>query len=171
MPHELYLTHYFAGWSELDSVTALSTINATEGAPADEVCFTLSNDKVISNYHYSSNSLQNKRYIEFIGSKGVITLDVLSDQMQTDKVIDSKRKRALGIMGIASLRKALQIVPDRIQYFIQKVKGITPHTRIITQFDEYLDGLVESPTPIEEIDFVVQYCDKVGRAIDEKLSK
>lgn len=171
MPHELYLTHYFAGWSELDNVTALSTPNATEGAPADEVCFTLSNDKVISNYHYSSNSLQNKRYIEFIGTKGVITLDVLSDQMLVDKVVDSKRKRALGIIGIDTLRKTFQIVPDRIQYFIQKVKGITPHTRIITQFDEYLDGLSESPTPIEEIDFVVQYCENVGRAIDEELKK
>ena len=100
MPHELYLTHFFAGWSELDSVSALSTPNATEGAPADEVCFTLSNDKVISSYHYSSNSLQNKRYIEFIGTKGVISLDVLSDMMLLDTVFDSKRKRAIGYFEV-----------------------------------------------------------------------
>ena len=171
MPHELYITHFFAGWSQLDNVTALATPNATEGAPADEVCFTLSNDQVISNYHYSSNSKQNKRYIEFIGSKGVITLDVLSDMLLIDKVKDSKRKRAIGIMGIDAFKKTFQIIPDRITYFIQKFKGISPHTRIITQFDEYLDGKVSSPTPIEEIDFVVKYCDIVGKEIDRKIKK
>ena len=171
MPHELYITHFFAGWSELDNVTALSTPNATEGAPADEVCFTLSNNKVISTYHYSSNSKQNKRYIEFIGSKGIITLDVLSDMMLIDKGIDSKRKRAIGIFGIDALKKSLQIIPDRITYFIQKFKGISPHTRIITQFDAYLDGKADSPTPLEEIDFVVKYCDIVGKEIDRKIKK
>ncbi|MBT8327618.1 MAG: Gfo/Idh/MocA family oxidoreductase, partial [Bacteroidia bacterium] len=127
MPHELYITHFFAGWSELDNVTALSTSNATEGAPADEVCFTLSNNNVISNYHYSSNSKQNKRYIEFIGTKGILTLDVLSDMMLVDKVVDSKKKRALGIFGIDALKKVAQIIPDRIRYYNQKLKGISPH--------------------------------------------
>jgi len=171
MPHELYLTHYFAGWSELDNVSALSTPNATEGAPADEVCFTLSNDKVISNYHYSSNSLQNKRYIEFIGTRGVITLDVLSDMMLVDNVVDSKQKRALGIMGIEAIKKSLQILPDRVRYYIQKLKGVSPHTRIIKQFDTYLDGNSESPTPLEEIDFVVKYCDIVGKEIDRSIQR
>jgi predicted dehydrogenase len=171
MPHELYLTHYFAGWSELDNVSALSTPNATEGASADEVCFTLSNKKVISNYHYSSNSLQNKRYIEFIGTKGVITLDVLSDMLLIDRVADSKTKRALGIIGIDAIHKSFQIEPDRIRNYLEKIKGVSPHTRIIQQFDTYLDGKSESPTPIEEIDFVVQYCDKVGNEIDKRIGK
>jgi predicted dehydrogenase len=171
MPHELYLTHYFAGWSKLDNVSALATPNATEGAPADEVCFTLSNNKVISNYHYSSNSLQNKRYIEFIGTKGIITLDVLSDMMLIDTVIDSKTNRAIGILGLDSIKKSIQIIPDRVRYYIEKLKGISPHTRIIRQFDTYLDGKSESPTPLEEIDFVVQYCDIVGQAIDKQIKK
>jgi predicted dehydrogenase len=171
MPHELYLTHFFAGWSKLDNVTAIATPNATLGAPADEVCFTLSNDSVISTYHYSSNSLQNKRYIEFIGTKGIITLDVLSDMLLIDTVGDTKAKRALGIIGIDALKKTFQIVPDRMRYYLEKLKGISPHTRIIQQFDTYLDGKTASPTPLEEIDFVVQFCDRIGKEIDKKINR
>jgi hypothetical protein len=112
----------------------------------------------------------NKRYIEFIGSEGVITLDVLSDMLLLDKVADSKRRRFIGIMGIDAIRKSLQIIPDRLVYWMEKVKGISPHTRIILQFDQYLAGEAESPTPVEEIDFVVNYCDIVGREIDKAIA-
>lgn len=170
LPHELYLTHYFAGWSELDNVTILNTPNALPGAQADEVCFTLSNKNVISNYHYSSNCKLNKRYIELIGSEGVIMLDVLSDMMFLDKVRETKMKRGIGIMFIEASKRIGQGILDRIQYFNEKRKGISPHTRIICQFDEYIDGKSESPTPMEEVDFVVNYCSIVGEEIDNKLS-
>ncbi|RYZ25565.1 MAG: Gfo/Idh/MocA family oxidoreductase, partial [Sphingobacteriales bacterium] len=171
MPHELYLTHYFAGWSELEHVTVLSTPEALQGAPADEVCFVLSNDRVISSYHYSSNCRLNKRFIEFIGTDGVITLDVLSDMMFLDAVKENKRRRGIGIMAIEAWKRLLQVIPDRMVYLAERRKGISPHTRIILQFDQYLDGKAENPTPFEEIDFVVRYCDIVGKEIDRKLSK
>jgi predicted dehydrogenase len=171
MPHELYLTHYFAGWSELNNVTVLHTENALPGAPADEVCFTLSNDRVISNYHYSSNCKLNKRFIEFIGTEGVIIVDILSDMVFLDDVRESKRKRGIGIMFLEAASRIVQSVPDRIEYFNERRKGVSPHTRIILQFDRYLAGEDESPTPLEEIDFVVQYCDQVGKQIDEKLKQ
>lgn len=169
MPHELYLTHYFGGWSELDNVTVLNTPNALPGAPADEVCFTLSNSEVISSYHYSSNCKLNKRFIELIGTEGVIVLDVLSDMLFLDRVEENKTKRGLGIMAIEAWKRVLQAIPDRIEYFGERNKGISPHTRIILQFDQYLDGKAESPTPVEEVDFVVKYCDVVGKEIDRKL--
>jgi predicted dehydrogenase len=171
MPHELYLTHYFAGWSELDNVSVLHTENALAGAPADEVCFTLSNDQVISNYHYSSNCKLNKRFIELIGTEGVIVLDVLSDMLFLDKVAENKYKRGIGIMFIESLKRIFQAIPDRLTYFVQRQKGISPHTRIIMQFDEYLVDKADSPTPMEEVDFVVKYCGVVGEAINAKLEK
>lgn len=169
LPHELYLTHYFAGWSQLNNVTVLNTPNALPGAKADEVCFTLSNKNVISNYHYSSNCKLNKRYIEIIGSEGVIVLDVLSDMMFLDKVKETKTKRGLGLMLMEAASRVKQGIPDRIEYFNERRKGISPHTRIITQFDQYLDGKKESPTPLEEVDFVVKYCDIVGSEIENKL--
>jgi uncharacterized protein (DUF1499 family) len=91
--------------------------------------------------------------------------------MLLDRVVDSKRKRAIGIRGIDALKKTFQIKPDRIINYIEKLKGVSPHTRIIKQFDTYLDGKSDSPTPIEEIDFVVQYCDIVGKEIDKSIKK
>lgn len=169
MPHELYLTHYFAGWSELDNVSVLHTPNALPGAPADEVCFTLSNEKVISNYHYSSNCKLNKRYIELIGTEGIIVLDVLSDMLFIDKVSENKTKRGFGIMFIEAANRVMQWMPDRIEYFRQRQNGISPHTRIILQFDDYLADKNISPTPLEEVDFVIKYSNLVGKEIDRKL--
>jgi len=171
MPHELYVTHYFAGWSELEHVTVLHTDEALPGAPGDEVCFTLSNDRVISSYHYSSNCKLNRRFMEFIGTSGVITIDILSDMMFLDNVVDTKRMRGIGILATEASKRLMQAIPDRIAYFREKWKGISPHTRVIRQFDRFLDGKDVNPTPLEEIDFVVRYCDKVGKEIDRKLSE
>jgi hypothetical protein len=96
---------------------------------------------------------------------------VLSDMLLIDTVGDSKAKRALGIIGIDALKKTFQIVPDRMRYYLEKLKGISPHTRIIQQFDTYLDGKTASPTPLEEIDFVVQFCDRIGKEIDKKINR
>lgn len=170
LPHELYLTHYFAGWSRLENVSVISTDSALPGAKADEVCFTLNGNNVISNYHYSSNCELNKRYIEIIGSKGVITLDVLSDMIFIDNVKENKLKRGIGILFIESSKRVYKGLLDRLGYFYERIKGVSPHTRIIVQFDKYIDGKIESPTPMEEVDFVVKYCEKVGKEIDRKIN-
>lgn len=169
MPHELYITHYFAGESALDNVSVISSEKALPGAPADEVCFTLRNDKVISNYHYSSNCKLNKRFIEFMGTEGILVVDVLSDMIFLDRVKESKSKRGIGIMFLEAISRVFQSVPDRLKYLSERRKGISPHTRIILQFDDYLHGLAESPTPIDEIDFVISYCELVGKEIDRQV--
>ncbi|MBB4080228.1 putative dehydrogenase [Lewinella aquimaris] len=169
MPHELYITHFFAGWSELTNVVVHHGETALPGAPAEEVLFTLQNEGVLSTYHYSSNCEMNKRYIEIIGSKGMITIDVLGDMLFVDDSIDSKRRRAVGIIWMDSLKRVFAGVKDRVHYFRNKSRGVSPHTRIILQFDEYLQGLAPSPTPLEEIDFVVTFSERVGKAIDKKL--
>jgi hypothetical protein len=98
-------------------------------------------------------------------------VDILSDMVFLDDVRESKRKRGIGIMFLEAASRIVQSVPDRIEYFNERRKGVSPHTRIILQFDRYLAGEDESPTPLEEIDFVVQYCDQVGKQIDEKLKQ
>ena len=171
MPHELSLTHYFAGWSELKNVSVLNTPAALPGAPADEVCFTLQNDTCISNYHYSSNCKLNRRYIELIGTGGTIYIDVLADMLFVDQMSDSRFKRGLGLSWLEAGKRLLQGVPDRLSYMMQRQKGISPHTRIILQFDEFIEGKAESPTPVEEVDFVVKYCDLVGKEIDRQIAE
>jgi predicted dehydrogenase len=171
MPHELYLTHYFAGWSELETVSIINSPAALSGAPADEVCFVLKGKSCISSFHYSSNCPPNRRYVELIGTKGTIIIDILSDMLFVDRVIDKKWKRAIGMTWIESGKRFLQGIPDRLVYMINRQRGISPHTRIILQFDAYLEGKAASPTPLEEIDFVVEFCEKVGREIDRQVER
>jgi len=171
MPHELYITHFFAGHSTLRGVSVITSKNALPGAKAEEVCFVLENDKCISSYHYSSKCNLNKRYIEFIGTEGVIYIDVLSDMLFIDKTVGNRSNRGFGITFKDSLARIFQAFPDRVRYLVQRNKGISPHTRIILQFDAYLQGQEESPTPIEEVDFVVRNCDVVGKEIEKELLK
>lgn len=171
MPHELYLTHYFSGHSELKSVSVVTSKNPLPGARAEEVCFILENDKCISSYHYSSKCKLNKRYIEFIGTEGLIYVDVLSDMLFIDSTVGNRSNRGVGITLKDSVSRIAQAVPDRLNYLTQRNKGISPHTRIILQFDEYLHGQAVSPTPMDEVDFVVHYCDIVGKEIDKEVAK
>jgi hypothetical protein len=39
---------------------------------------------------------------------------------------------------------------------------------IIEEFANYLDGVGSAPTPLEEIEYVVRNCDRIGRAIDQE---
>ena len=105
LPHELYLTHYFAGPSELVSVTALRTPAATSAVRADEVTLTLKNDRCITVIHYSANCAINRRNITFTGTKGVIFVDILSDALTLNTLTDGTIRRGLGLEYLNSLQR------------------------------------------------------------------
>jgi predicted dehydrogenase len=169
MPHELYLTHFYAGESQIENISVISTKSALSGAKADEVCITLKNDQCITNFHYSSNCIQNKRYIEVVGTSGTFVIDILSDMLFLDKIRENKTRRAVGIMMLEAYSRIIQGIPDRVRYFLDKLQGVSPHTRIILQFDEFIVGKAENPTPLNEVDYVVVYCDKIGKELEEQL--
>lgn len=169
LPHELYISHYFGGPAELVSVAAMRTPAAVNGVRADEVTLTFQNDRCITTVHYSSSCEMNRRTITFTGTKGVIYVDVLSDSMSISTIEDSKPRRAMGIEYLEQAQRLTRALPDRARYLLRRSRGDRPHTRLITQFADYLHGKAESPTPLDEVDYVVRNCYRVGRAIDERF--
>jgi predicted dehydrogenase len=171
LPHELYLTHMFAGPLALSSVTALRTSAAPPGAPADEVCIVLAGTRAISTVHYSASCSENRRSVEIFGTLGKIEIDVLSDSVTISSSDDGRWQRAVGVKNMETGHRLLQAIPDRLEYARRRVKKESPHAAIIGAFDEHLAGKGPPPTPIEEIDYVVQSCELIGRAIDRAVGR
>lgn len=169
LPHELYLTHYFAGPLALESVAAVHTANAPSGAPADEVLITMKNGRSLATIHFSANCEQNRRVFTVIGSEGMITVDILSDFATLTRPRDDQNKRAVGRPLIEAGKTVLRSVPDRAAYLKRRLAGDSPHSAIIQAFGRYLQGQGPVPTPVDEIDYVVRNCDKIGREIDRQL--
>jgi predicted dehydrogenase len=171
LPHELYITHMFAGPLELDAVTALHTQAAPGGAPADEVCIVLAGARAISTVHYSASCAENRRSVEIFGTHGKIEIDVLSDSVTISQARDGKWQRAVGVKNMETGHRLVQAVGDRLEYAKRRVLKETPHASIITAFDKHLVGEGPTPTPLEEIDYVVRNCDRVGREIDRAIER
>lgn len=171
LPHELYISHYFGGPAELVSVAAMRTGAAVTGVSADEVSITLRNEQCITTVHYSSSCRMNRRTITFTGTKGVIHVDVLSDSLSMSTVEDSKMRRMLGMEYFEHLQRLSCAPGDRARYALRYIRGERPHSRLITQFADYLHGLAESPTPLDEVDFVVRNCYRIGREIDKQVGQ
>jgi predicted dehydrogenase len=170
LPHELYLTHYFAGPLELSGVSALHTAHAPAGAPADEVLVTLKNGGCLATIHFSANCQQNRRVFTIQGTEGTIVVDILSDFVSLTKAKDKRWRRAMGGPVLAdSGLNLLRWLPDRSQYLWRRIQGETPHATIIQAFGRYLEGNGLAPTPFAEIDYVVRNCDRIGREIDRQL--
>ncbi|MFZ0548129.1 MAG: Gfo/Idh/MocA family oxidoreductase [Candidatus Promineifilaceae bacterium] len=169
LPHELYLTHYFAGPLELENVAAIHTEKAPPGAPADEILITLKNGRSLATIHFSANCEQNRRAFTVIGTEGIITVDILSDFALLSRPRDNQNKRAFGRPLLEAGKTVLRAVPDRAAYVQRRLTSDTPHSFIIQAFGRYLQGQGPVPTPVEEIDYVVRNCDKIGREIDRQL--
>ncbi|MCI0645010.1 MAG: Gfo/Idh/MocA family oxidoreductase [Chloroflexi bacterium] len=171
LPHELYLTHYFAGPLELAGVSTAHTDQAPAGAPADEVIITLKNGQCLATIHFSANCRQNRRVFTVQGTEGTITVDILGDFATLTTSQDRRWKRSIGgVTLLASGATMLRWLPDRSRYFWRQLQGETPHTRIIRAFDEYLQGQGPVPTPLDEVDYVVRNCERIGREIDRQVA-
>ncbi len=171
MPHELYLTHWFAGPLDLASVTALHTPHAPPGARADEVLVVLRGDRCIGTFQFSANCRQNRRTVTIQGTTGRIYVDLLSDFADLSTQTDSKLKRAMGTPIIAAARTLLRAGPDRSRYGLQRLQGLeSPHLRIIRALGLSLQGLGEEPTPFVEVDYVIRMGDKIAKEIDRQVA-
>jgi hypothetical protein len=62
------------------------------------------------------------------------------------------------------------MIPDRLQYLRRRMSGESPHAALIRAFGHYIHGRGPAPTPLDEIDYVVRNCDKIGREIDRQLT-
>lgn len=166
LPHELYLTHMFAGPLPVVSVTALHTPGAVPGARADEVCVVLAGGRCISTFHYSASSRENRRSIEVFGTDGKIEIDVLSDTATLAAARDGRVRRAVGVKNVETGQRLLQAIPDRAEYLLRRAQKETPHATLIRAFDRHLAGQGPSPTPLDEVDYVIRMGEVIGRKID-----
>lgn len=169
LPHELYLTHWFAGALELSSVTTQCSASAPPGAPADEVMVAMRGNDCISTFHFSANCAENRRMLMIQGSEGRIVVDLLSDFASITSLKDSTWRRAVGRSIMEAGETLLRGAADRGRYGVQRLKRESPHSRIILSLAKNLLGEGEEPTPLAEVDYVVMNSDKIGREIDRQV--
>lgn len=164
LPHELYLIHHFAGPLEVRQVSALTTATAPAGVPADEVVVTLSGGDRIATIQFSANCRLNKRQLVLVGSEGLITIDILSDSATLSRLRDGRWQRAAG--GLAETAGRLAAWPvDRGGYVVDRLRKRSPHNLLIERFAEHLLGRADSPTPLDEVEYVVRNADHIAREI------
>jgi len=171
LPHELYLTHWFAGALDLASVTTQCSADAPPGAPADEVMVAMKGNGVISTFHFSANCRENRRMFIVQGTEGHIVVDLLSDFASIASLKDSSLRRAVGRSIMEAGQLLLRSAPDRGRYAYQRMRGESPHSRIIQSLGKSLRGEGEEPTPLDEVDYVVRNCDRIGREIDRQVKE
>jgi predicted dehydrogenase len=169
LPHELYLTHWFAGPLDVASVTAVRTPNAPSGASADEVLVVLRGARAIGTFQFSANCRQNRRTLTLQGTTGRIVVDLLSDFATLSQATDSKLKRVVGREIVDAGRTLLRSVGDRSRYGLMKLQKTSPHLLIIQALGRNLRGEGEEPTPFDEVDYVIRNCDRIGREIDRQV--
>ncbi|HEX4492956.1 MAG TPA: Gfo/Idh/MocA family oxidoreductase [Acidimicrobiia bacterium] len=169
LPHELYLTHWFAGPLEVANVTAIRTPTAPPGTSADEILVTLSGGHTIASFQFSANCRENRRTLTLQGTTGRIVVDMLSDFATLSTLQDSKIRRAVGRSIVEAGGALLQAVPDRGRYGLQRLRKESPHLRIIQSLGRNLQGQGDEPTPFAEVDYVIRNCDRIGREIDRQV--
>ncbi len=170
LPHELYLTHWFSGPLELDSVTTQCSPTAPSGAPADDVMISMKGNGCISTFHFSANCSENRRWFTIQGTEGRIVVDLLSDFATISSLKDGTWRRAMGRSIIEAGGTLARGAADRGRYGLQRIRGESPHSRIIQSLAKSLTGQGEEPTPLDEVDYVVTYSDRIGREIDRQVA-
>ena len=169
LPHNLYGIHYLCGPMELASVTALRSRDAPPGATADEVVVSLERAGTVAIFHFSANCRLNQRSVTLTGSRGVITIDLLSDLAWLTRPKDSKLRRLVGRSLIEAGSAAAAMLADRPAYLFARLRRQSPHTRFIAAVDRSLRGEAPPPTPLDELDYVTRYCQRIGNEIENRL--
>lgn len=172
LPHHLYLIYDLAGPMAVEEVTAGPAEGLGSVAPEAVVAFR--RDRVLGVLHYSAECRLNVRSVLLVGSSGAIEIDLPSDAAVLSRVSEAGRKklkRAAGLPFLRAVPTLGRVVPDRLGYLYRRLRGETPHRRQIRQYAAFLDGEGESPTPVEEIDYVVRNCEGIGRLIDQKAGR
>ncbi len=123
----------------------------------------------MASVHYSAHCELNRRVLEIIGTRGRIEIDLLSDSASLSLARDRRWRRALGAQGLEALGRVASWPMDRMGYFADRLRGLTPHGRLIASFAESLTRGAPPPVPLDEIDYVVEMGDAVGRAIEARI--
>lgn len=170
LPHALYLIHHFLGPLEPVAVTALATPAAPPGAPADEVSLVFRGKGGLADVQYSANCRLNRRLLTLWGSRGQVAIDLLADSAVLATRRDSRLRRAAGALG-DTLAAAARWPLDRAGYLASRRPSQRPHARLIHQFALHLHGDAPSPTPLDEIDYVVRTAQWIGDEIDRQVAR
>jgi predicted dehydrogenase len=171
LPHELYLTHWLVGPLAVANVTALRTPSAPPGAPADEVLVALKGERCIGTFQFSANCEQNRRTLTLQGTRGRITVDMLSDFVHVSTQTDAKLKRAVGSAILEAGSTLLRAAPDRVGYGLARLQKQSPHAKIIHALGESLQGRGPEPTPFAEVDYVIRVGDQIAKEIDRQVGR
>ena len=167
LPHNLYLTHYLAGPLRFDAVTATRTERAPGGVGADEIIVSLAGTETLATIHFSANCHHNYRWAVLIGSKGVVRIDLLSGALAFDRVPDSRATRVAGRLFLSALAALARAPADRALYLRDRAARWTPHARFVEHLGDHLCASSGPPTPMEEIQYTVENCYRIGAAIDD----
>lgn len=169
LPHALYLIHHFAGPLKLSQVVALATSLPPGRYGADEVLVSLTGDRCLATVEYSARCRANTRTLTLIGTEGRIELDLLSGAVWRSAVHDRRWKRLPGVSYIEAGLELAGALPERAGHLLHRLRGDTPHGRLIGALAAHLRGEGAAPTPLEEIDYVIRNCDRIGREIDRQI--
>lgn len=168
LPHALYLIHQLMGPLEPVAVVALSSDSAPRGAPADEVTIVFRGRAALADVQYSANCGLNRRTLTLWGTLGRITVDLLSDTASLSRRRDRRWRRAVGALPELAGR-AVRWPLDRASYLGDRLRGRSPHALLIADFARHLLDGGPSPTPRDEIDYVVRTAHQIGLEIDRQV--
>lgn len=171
-PHDFYIIHHLLGSLAVrDVVVGNSEIAGLGSEMASDVTVTLAGDTCIATLHYSGRCSLNRRTIEIVGTEGRIFIDSLGDCATCYRVRDRTLLRPISLQVRESLASIGQLALDRSAYLAAKLRGHSPHSRLFSSFEEYLEGDGAHPTPTEEVDFVVASEWTMGQAVEHQLSQ
>jgi hypothetical protein len=77
--------------------------------------------------------------------------------------------RGIGLDTLNALSTLTRMVPDRLNALNAKMKGDTPHARLIRDFALHLRGERPAPVPLDEIEYVVRTGEEISQAASQQM--
>jgi hypothetical protein len=159
MPHQLYITHQFLGPLEVTNVTSLRLPNSEHPHTAEEMVVSLRGDDAVATFRYSARCESNLRCFTLCGRDGTIRVDLLSGSAVLFKPHSRRWVRGVGLETLHALTALGRMIPDRVAL----LRSEAAHTGLIRDFARHLRGLGPSPVPLDEIRYVIQVTEEIGR--------
>jgi predicted dehydrogenase len=169
LPHDVYLIRFFAGEVELTSAAVLFGTRAGQEIRPSEILITLKGSDCLAEVHYSSTCERRQRNIVITGTRG--SIEIRSGLVATLSTLTASRlKNEVGMPFVEAMETLVQLIPDRVRWWSNRLKRIPPHSRLIAETARYFDGGAPAPTSWEEIGNVVECCEAAGREIELQMA-
>jgi predicted dehydrogenase len=159
MPHQLYITHQFLGALEVANVSSLRLPDSQHPHTAEEMVVSLRGDDAVATFRYSARCESNLRCFTLCGREGTIRVNLLSGSAVLFRPHTHRWVRGVGLETLHALTMLARMIPDRIS----DLRSEAAHTALIRDFARHLRGLGPSPVPLDEIRYVVQTTEEIGR--------